>query len=157
MYPDQNNNLVPVTLAASEDSLAGLVPAPLYYWKVLHDPQTDTAVAFIGLNDPHATTAPAPLCTDRCGEMGWVDWDRTDLGSGYMYCCEVEEAARVIPAIPAMKASGLLGGTGAVKPGANTANTCSAGPCTCTCPETAGLFTCTCTCRTTGSATTTTK
>ena len=150
---------MPVTLAASEDSPAGLVPAPLYYWKVLHDPQTDTAVAFIGLNDPHATAAPAPLCTDRCGEMGWVDWDRTDLGSGYMYCCEVEEAARAIPAIPAMKAAGLLGGTGAgpVTPGANTANTCSAGPCTCTCPETAGLFTCTCTCRAAGSAATTTK
>ena len=46
----------------------------------------------------------------RCAEMSWVDWEMTDLDGGYMYCCELQEAASVFPEIYSldMKASGLI-------------------------------------------------
>merc|ERR1719334_447605 len=77
------------------------VPAPKYYWKVVKDPKTETAAVFIGLNDPHTKEAPKELCENRCGEMGpWVDWELRELGSGYMYCCQLEEAQQAIKSIP---------------------------------------------------------
>ena len=46
----------------------------------------------------------------RCAEMAWVDWEMTDLDGGYMYCCDLQEAAAVFPEISSldMKASGLI-------------------------------------------------
>ena len=45
----------------------------------------------------------------RCGDMAWVDWDMQDIGSGYMYCCTVEDAREAIPEIPQLQAdTGLL-------------------------------------------------
>ena len=89
---------------------------------------TDTATVFIGLNDPHVTTTPTELCTNkykvetqkwsifltfhlcRCAEMAWVDWEMTDLDGGYMYCCDLQEAASVFPEIYSLdiNASGLI-------------------------------------------------
>ena len=42
--------------------------------------------------------------------MSWVNWEMTDLDGGYMYCCELQEAASVFPEIYSldMKASGLI-------------------------------------------------
>merc|ERR1711971_245392 len=92
--------------------IESFVPAPKYYWKVVQDPETKTAAAFIGLNDPHTNVAPPELCKNRCSEMSsWVDWGIDKLDSGYMYCCSVEDAAKAIKAIPDMTApSGLIGG-----------------------------------------------
>ena len=36
------------------------------FWKVLVDQETNNAVAFIGLNDPHRTSPPEELCSNRC-------------------------------------------------------------------------------------------
>ena len=90
----------------------------------MQDPQTNTGAAFIGLNNPHAKTAPKELCKNRleiflhhqahimmlrCGDMAWVDWDMQDIESGYMYCCTVEDAREAIPEIPQLQAdNGLL-------------------------------------------------
>ena len=92
-YPDKNNNPTDIFLARQES----FVPAPKYYWKVVQDPETKTAAAFIGLNDPHTNVAPLELCKNRCSEMSsWVDWGIDKLDSGYMYCCSVEDAAKAI-------------------------------------------------------------
>merc|ERR1712066_475910 len=86
------------------------IPAPRYYWKVLQDQTTDTATVFIGLNDPHTTFTPLELCSNKCAEMSWVDWEMSDLDGGYMYCCDLQEAAQVFPEIYSLdiKASGLV-------------------------------------------------
>ena len=86
------------------------VPAPRLFWKVLHDKFSNTAAVFIGLNDPHESLAPLELCPNRCAEMAWVDWEMTDLDGGYMYCCDLQEAATVFPEIFSLdiKASGLI-------------------------------------------------
>merc|ERR1719158_1289441 len=65
-YPDNNNN--PTHLYLFNGTY---VPAPKYYWKVVQDHKTNTAVAFIGSNDPHVNSAPLELCKNRCGEMEW--------------------------------------------------------------------------------------
>jgi len=140
-YPDRKNNLTPIYLYNNT-----YVPAPQYYWKVVQDQSTNTAVAFIGSNDPHASRVPLELCPNRCGEMSWVDWNVSDLDSGYMYCCAVEDAVKAIPAIPSLETAGLLGADTAPVP-APSSNTCTAGPCTCSCNKNEqGVYTCTCTC-----------
>ena len=108
-YPDVNNNKKDIFLFDDK-----YVPAPLYFWKVLLDRETNTAAAFIGLNDPHSRRAPVELCPNRCAEMSWVDWEMTDLDGGYMYCCELQEAAAAFPTIGSLRlqASGLLQGSG---------------------------------------------
>merc|ERR1711971_1338055 len=133
--------------------IESFVPAPKYYWKVVQDPETKTAAAFIGLNDPHTNVAPPELCKNRCSEMSsWVDWGIDKLDSGYMYCCSVEDAAKAIKAIPDMTApSGLIGGSGTPSTGGgedfSAAGTCQAGPCQCSCAKNdQGVYTCTCTC-----------
>ena len=42
--------------------------------------------------------------------MSWVDWEMTDLDGGYMYCCDLQEAAAAFPEISSldMTASGLI-------------------------------------------------
>ena len=47
----------------------------------------------------------------RCGEMGWVDWEMTDLDGGYMYCCDLQEAAAAFKEISSLNlgpSSGLI-------------------------------------------------
>ncbi|XP_023326504.1 uncharacterized protein LOC111699940 isoform X2 [Eurytemora carolleeae] len=105
-YTDVNNEDVPIYLYISGETR--YIPAPLYYWKVIHDPSTGSAAAFIGLNNPHATEQPEELCNNVCGEMSWVDWSITELDSGYMYCCSVEDARKAIPSIPDIQSSGLI-------------------------------------------------
>merc|ERR1712227_288855 len=108
-YPDVNNNPQDIYLYNSQ-----YIPAPLYYWKVLQDKRSNTAAAFIGVNDPHKTSVPLELCTNRRGEMCWVDWEMTDLDGGYMYCCNLEDAVSALKEIASLKlqqSSGLLQNT----------------------------------------------
>ena len=47
----------------------------------------------------------------RCAEMSWVDWEMTDLDGGYMYCCDLEEAAAALQEVSSLglaPSSGLL-------------------------------------------------
>ena len=50
----------------------------------------------------------------RCAEMAWVDWEMTDLDGGYMYCCDLQEAAAVLPEVGSLRlaSSGLLQANG---------------------------------------------
>ena len=112
-YPDKNNTRRDIYLF--EDKY---VPAPLYFWKVVRDPASNTAAVFLGLNDPHESRAPVELCLNRCAEMSWVDWEMTDLDGGYMYCCDLQEAAAAFPAISSLRlqSTGLLQGSQPVTP-----------------------------------------
>ena len=44
--------------------------------------------------------------------MSWVDWEMTDLDGGFMYCCDLQEAAAAFPEIGSLRlrSSGLLQG-----------------------------------------------
>lgn len=126
-YADKYGQLIDIYLYI--DAETRYVPAPLYYWKVVYDAETDSGVAFIGLNDPHVTKPPTELCDNVCSSMPWVDWSITELDAGYMYCCSIESARKAIPSIPDLKPSSLIQKT------AMTKYTMVDGPCTCTCME----------------------
>ena len=40
----------------------------------------------------------------------WVSWDMTDLADGFMYCCDLAEAASALPEIESLgiEAGGLI-------------------------------------------------
>lgn len=138
-YADKSGNLVDIYLYT--DGETQYIPAPQYYWKVLYDSATDSGVAFIGLNDPHATKVPTELCDNVCSQMSWVDWSITELDAGYMYCCSVESAREAIPSIPDVNPSKLIQKTN------SNVYTMVDGPCTCTCIQGDGQCGgCTCKC-----------
>jgi hypothetical protein len=80
------------------------IPAPEYYWKVIHNVDTDEAIAVIGVNDPHTEAAPERLCEDVCAGVSWIDWNLDSQSSGYMYCCDVQEMRKKISFLPGMRA-----------------------------------------------------
>ena len=83
------------------ESGAPWLPAPLYYWKVVHNEVTNEAIAFVGLNDAHEASPPQELfCENQCDKLEWVDWSLESLASGFMYCCDVQELRSVILNIP---------------------------------------------------------
>ena len=67
----------------------GLIPVPKYYWKVVHDPASNTATAFLGINNPHITKIEPEdiICPNVCNQVPWVTWTITNFRRGYMFCC----------------------------------------------------------------------
>ncbi|CAH1634799.1 unnamed protein product [Spodoptera littoralis] len=69
---------------------------PLYLWKVVQDPATDSAIAIIQVNIPELTREEVKknyvLCLDICDNIDWLDgpeWD--DVDKGYTYCCNMKD------------------------------------------------------------------
>ncbi|ROT83819.1 deoxyribonuclease I [Penaeus vannamei] len=85
-----------------------VVPAPAVTWKVIHDKKNSRAAAVVGVNNPHITSPPTPLCSDLCSSLPWIDFDVHDLGHGYTYCCTVEDLRASIPHVPDLGDVSLL-------------------------------------------------
>lgn len=49
---DVNGKQQPIYLAKDANN-NNVIPAPKYYWKVVHDKAANKATAFIGINNPH--------------------------------------------------------------------------------------------------------
>ncbi|XP_059098835.1 uncharacterized protein LOC131892971 [Tigriopus californicus] len=79
------------------------IPVPEYYWKVIHNPETNEAIAFVGYNNPHAKMAPEKMCKNQCSKLSWADWNMDNLYSGYMYCCQLEELRESISYLPDLR------------------------------------------------------
>jgi len=91
--PHVNGQEVEITLET-----AG-IQAPKWYWKIIKSPATDSAIAFVNLNNPFATTV-TPLCTDICASSGWADSNYGNYSKGYTYCCTVASLMAVVTGIP---------------------------------------------------------
>lgn len=81
------------------------------FWKVLHHPNTNRGIAFVSLNNPYQNTAETAAdvrCTNICGQIGWLNWDRADIKKGYSYCCEVNDFRRAFPELPSFTTTGVL-------------------------------------------------
>lgn len=98
---DVKNVQKPIYLAFDSKE-NGLIPVPKYYWKVVHDPLTKTATAFVGINNPHLTSIlPSDiLCEDICNKVSWVTWNRLNIPSGYMFCCTLSNLKNLISYAP---------------------------------------------------------
>jgi hypothetical protein len=70
---DINGVQQPIYLAF--DNTTGLIPAPLYYWKLVHDPAANTATAIVGINNPWLNPVPseAIFCPSVCQQIPWVN------------------------------------------------------------------------------------
>ena len=79
------------------------LPAPLYFWKVLHNPVSSQAVAFMGLNNPYVTQSPKLKCQNVCDHVSFVDWDLNDFDAGFMYCCRVEDLRKEVEYVPDLR------------------------------------------------------
>ncbi|CAB4067048.1 unnamed protein product [Lepeophtheirus salmonis] len=96
------------------------VPAPMYYWKVLYDPEANEAIAFIGLNNPYERKAHNHICTNICAQTVFDDVDFYKFEAGYTMCCEVSQLRMSISSIPDLSKEGkwpeLMGKLGPTPP-----------------------------------------
>ena len=84
---------------------------PENFWKILHDPEEEKTIVFVGLNVPKSQknfTADA-LCPDRCQSAGWSFGERNSSSTA-LYCCSYKDFAQSVPWIPAIgkSSTGLL-------------------------------------------------
>lgn len=99
---DVNGVHQPIFLAKDANN-NNMVPVPKYFWKVVHDPFSNTSTAVVGINNPHlgVVTGADVLCDDVCGQITWVTWsNRFDVTKGYMFCCTVQSLRNVVPYAP---------------------------------------------------------
>lgn len=107
---DVNSAQKPIYLARDANN-NNVIPAPKYYWKLVHDPATNKATAFIGINNPHLTsvTGADVFCSDVCNQVGWMTWsNRFDIPKGYMFCCTSQSLHNVVSHSPNLGNIGLL-------------------------------------------------
>uniref|UniRef100_A0A6E8W4K9 DNA/RNA non-specific endonuclease domain-containing protein n=1 Tax=Anopheles coluzzii TaxID=1518534 RepID=A0A6E8W4K9_ANOCL len=68
-------------------------PAPMLYYKILHDEASNAGIALVGVNNVHVPVElilrEYVLCKDIGDEVEWIDWERKNLTIGYCYACEV--------------------------------------------------------------------
>ncbi|XP_055600111.1 uncharacterized protein LOC129749206 [Uranotaenia lowii] len=70
------------------------LPVPGLYYKILHDEHHKSGIALIGVNDIHRSLERIQeliLCDDIADKISWINWDRSNLGRGYVYACEVND------------------------------------------------------------------
>ena len=108
---------VPVSLATKKDSFKevtnDLIPAPLHFWKLVHNYDENAAIIFVGLNNPHISryavnnvselnnSTYLSLCpTDDprlCEKAGWNLAHRKNILRGVVYCCTVAGFNEILP------------------------------------------------------------
>lgn len=103
---DINNVQQPIYLAFDENN-NGLIPAPKYYWKLIHDPISNTATAVIGINNPHLNPVEEEdiICPNVCDQVPWVNeaiFSLTDITKGYTFCCTAADLHKAISYAPDM-------------------------------------------------------
>lgn len=100
---DSQGVMQPLYLATDDDGNQ-LVPVPKYYWKVVHEPTTRAAVAFVGFNNPHMGPVKDEdiFCKDVCHKVpAFISEEyRTSIESGYMFCCTLSDLKKAIPYAP---------------------------------------------------------
>jgi hypothetical protein len=94
----------------------GLIPVPSLYYKVVIHRPTNRGIVFIGVNNPHATSADITnrhtICTDVSHNVNWITWTspvgRTSILRGFSYMCTVADFRRVVTNLPPNVTAGSL-------------------------------------------------
>ena len=99
--PDKKGQQQPIYLATDSNNNVA-IPAPKFYWKIVHDPKAGKATAVVGINNPWIDPKEdgALICPDECGRIPWITFQRHKLTSGYTFCCTVAQLRRAIPSVP---------------------------------------------------------
>lgn len=84
------------------------IPVPKFFWKVVYDPASKLATAFLGLNNPyHEISSNDVICEDVCNQISWISMKRSNNRLGFMYCCEIENFRKNVE-FPEFPVLGLL-------------------------------------------------
>lgn len=76
------------------------IEVPKYIWKIVHNPQKQSAIVFITLNNPYATRNEVrDFCTNICEEAGITTKKFREIKKGYTNCCAFDEFSRTISPI----------------------------------------------------------
>jgi len=82
------------------------IPVPLYFWKLVFNPDQNQAIAFIGINHPilkdiDGIPIKYDLCPSEseslCEDMGWKFRNRNKAKKGLLYCCSYQSLRLKIP------------------------------------------------------------
>ncbi|TRY70030.1 hypothetical protein TCAL_15017 [Tigriopus californicus] len=99
---DVNGSKVEIWLYPEENK----IPVPQYYWKVLHDPETKTGVAFIGINNPYLTEEeievlkPCPTIDNHPVLDGIFHPE--SIEKGVLFVCQVNDIDQIFQEIPVL-------------------------------------------------------
>ena len=88
---------------AKERGQFSLIPVPEFYWKIVHNPITDEAVVFVGLNNPYFEGDPsteAQICPDQCVSARWFFGYQKNVDKGYIYCCSYLDFKAAVDWVP---------------------------------------------------------
>ena len=100
---DINGVQQPIYLAFDANN-NGLIPAPKYFWKLIHEPVSNTATAVIGINNPYNPVMPEDIiCPDVCDQIPWVNdaiFQINNVTKGYTFCCTAAELHKAISFAP---------------------------------------------------------
>lgn len=105
-YPNTKNVLKALyLLPASNKNPLDRLPVPLYLYKVLIADSIESGIAFIGINNPLLSEEDIHkhiLCEDVSEKAPYIEWhiSRTNLRSGYVYACTLENFLKVVEDLP---------------------------------------------------------
>ncbi|XP_022907055.1 uncharacterized protein [Onthophagus taurus] len=99
-----------IYLSSTINGFEKKIPVPKTFWKIIHDPDTETSLAFIGINNPHLTTIEESdiFCNDICDKVNFARFDRKNITNGYIFCCELEDFRNTVKDLPDLGVTGLL-------------------------------------------------
>ncbi|XP_044756892.1 uncharacterized protein LOC123315307 [Coccinella septempunctata] len=87
------------------------LPVPLFFWKIVYEPISQTGVAFIGVNNPYITRnqlGDLLICHSVTDDISWVRFKKNNLDSGYVYACRLREFLKVVKNAPKLKVRNIL-------------------------------------------------
>jgi hypothetical protein len=90
------------------------MPVPEYFWKVVRDPTSDYAIAFIGFNNIYLNETEAQMqqelfCeTSMCDDVKFLRKKKYKPDRGYLICCNVNEFREFVDEFPAIESKGIL-------------------------------------------------
>ncbi|CAH2062454.1 unnamed protein product, partial [Iphiclides podalirius] len=103
--PDKHNQQQKLFLHVDENN-NGVVPVPLYYYKLVYDPKELKAVAFVSINSSYYNKSMVDeltFCSDVCngnGNYTWLKWRPRD--GAHSFCCDYDEFVKEIDYLPTL-------------------------------------------------------
>lgn len=74
---------------------------PKWFWKILLNETSDSAIVLLTLNNPHAKLAEAQgFCNNICSSAGLISAGLKRLTKGYTYCCELNDFKKTVTFLP---------------------------------------------------------
>lgn len=85
------------------------IPVPQVMWKIVYEPESKAAIAFVGVNNPyHDNVENDVVCTDVCDKIDWLSWDASSIPNGFSYCCDVNDLRKTVDTVPEFEVNELL-------------------------------------------------